>query len=118
MFQERVAIGTKNKGNIQNLSVFEGLLHASPYRVIVVFRFYDCNREIGFIGEEIINFLSLSPPDRLATDNNATFGEIDFFSHLLHYIPLGAAWAYDRGRDEFRANIGFGQFLLVHAPRP
>jgi hypothetical protein len=46
---ESVAIGRKNKGNIEGCGIVEGLLHAIADAVIVILGFDDGDRDIGLV---------------------------------------------------------------------
>jgi hypothetical protein len=90
VFEERVAIGTVGKRNVEALCVFERLLHAGADGVIVVFRFDDGNRDARLVKKKVVGLLGFTALDRLA------------------------AWTDHRGSDELRADVRFCESLLVH----
>ena len=85
--------------------------------MIVVFGFDDGDRN-GFVEEKIVGLFGFAALDRLAANDDAAFGEVDLLAKLGHHVPLTAVWADNRGSDEFRADVGFGEFLLfIFGPR-
>jgi hypothetical protein len=52
--------------------------------------------------------------NRLSSNDDTAFREVDFLPDLGHHIPP-VAWADQCGRDELGADVRFGEFLLVHS---
>ena len=66
-----LAIGGKNKGDMQRLGIVQGLLHAVTHRVNVVLGFNQGNGEIGLVIQDVIGPLGLAPADQFATHDAA-----------------------------------------------
>jgi len=90
VLHERVTIGTVGERNIENLGVFERLLHAVPDRVIVVLGLNNSEREIRFVRENVVRLLRFTSLHRLTTNDNAAFRKVSFLSDLSHAVPLVA----------------------------
>ena len=93
------------------------LLHAGADGVIVVFRFDDGDRDARLVEEKVIGLPGFTALDRLAANDDTALGEVDLFPQLGHHILSAAVWTDQRGSDEFRADIRFGESLLIHGFR-
>lgn len=78
--------------------------------MIIVFRFNDCQGDIGFIIEDVIGNPAFSPLHRITRDQNLAFGDIDLFSDLSQTIPAGPL---DCWGDVLRADISFRQTFFI-----
>ena len=116
MFEEGVTIGAVGKRDVEDLGVFERLLHAGADGVIVVFRFDDGDRDAWLVEEKVVGLLGFTALDRLAANDDTALGEVDLFPKLGHHMPL-AAWADQCGGDELGADVRFGESLLIHGIR-
>ena len=113
MLQEGVAVGTVGEWHIENLGVSESLLHAVADRVVVVLRFQNGERNVWFVGEDVVRLLRLPTLNCLATHDDATFREVGFLTNLGHQVPLTRA--DNGGRDELAADVCLGEGFFVHA---
>ena len=66
MKHEPIAIGGKREGDCKCLRVVEGLLHAVPDAVIVVFRLDGGNGDVWLVVEDVIRTLAFASRDELA----------------------------------------------------
>lgn len=103
--EEAVAVGRKDEGDVERGGVIEGLLHPGADAVLVVFGFDQCDREVGFVEEDVIGTLGLAAGHDPAADGDPTFGEGMLFADLQHFVPTRAA---ERRCDELGANVAFG----------
>ena len=117
MLEEGVAVGAVGKRHVEDLGVFERLLHAGADGVVVVLGLDDGERDVRLVEEDVVGLLGLAALDGLAADDDAALGEVDLLADLGHQVPLVAVWPDDRGRDELGADVRFGELLLVHAIR-
>ena len=99
MLKERVAVGTVGEGHVEDFGVFERLLHPGADGVVVVLRFEDREREIGFIGKQVVGFLGVAAFHRLATNDDAALGEVGLLADLGQQIPFVAVRSDQRGRS-------------------
>jgi hypothetical protein len=106
-----VAIGRKNKRNIEGYGVVEGLLHAVANAVVVVLGLNDGDRDIGLVIKDVIGALRLPACDQFSADDDTPFGKSDFLADLHHPVP---ARALDGGTDELGADIAFAEVFLVY----
>jgi len=83
--QEAIAIGGKDKRNIEGCSVLQGLLNACTYGVVVIFRFDKGYGDVGLVIKNIIGALALTAGDELAAYNDAAFGERTFRGFGIGY---------------------------------
>lgn len=115
VFEEGVAVGTVGERDIEDLGVFERLLHAAAHRVVVVFGLDDAEREVRAVKEEVIGLLCLPSLDGLAADQDPALREIDLLADLVEHIPLRSTRPGDGGRDELGADVRLVEVLFVHA---
>ena len=115
VFEKGVSIAAVGEGDIKNLGVFEGLLHAVPDRVVVVFGFDDGNGQVRLVVEKIVSLLGFSAPDGFAPDNNPALCEVSLLPELGYQIPASTLGAAERRRDELGPDIRFGEGFFVHA---
>ncbi len=52
VFEEGIAVGAVSEGNVEDLCVLEGLLHAIAYSMLVVLGLHDGQRDIRLVEEE------------------------------------------------------------------
>ena len=90
MFEEGVAIGAVGKGNVEDLGVFERLLHTGADGMIVVFRFDDGDRDARLVEKKVVGLLGFAALDRLAANDDTALREIDLLPKLGHHIPFAA----------------------------
>ena len=90
VFEKSVTVAAVGEGNIQNLGVFERLLHAVADAVIVVLGFDDRNGQVWFAVKEVIRLLGLPAPDGFSPDDDTALSEISLFPDLSHQIPTGS----------------------------
>lgn len=81
--------------------------------MVVVFRFDECDRNIGFVVENVVCELAFSAGDQLTTYDDAPFGKEDLFADLRENIP---ADLLNGRRDETGADIAFGEVFLCSTP--
>ena len=112
MKMEAIAIAAEYEGDIQRISVAEGLLNSSTHRVLVVFRLDDRDRDVGLVVENIVGASLLSACVEFPSDINFAGGEAYFLTDLSVYIP---ASRHDSGRYELGADVAFTEVLFVHA---
>jgi hypothetical protein len=105
-----VAIGRKNKRNIEGYGVIDGLLHAVANAVVVVLGLNDGDRDIGLVIKDVISALRLPARYQFSADDDASFGKSDFLPNLHHPVPPRA---FDGGADELGADVAFAKVLLV-----
>src|SRR5437016_13423206 len=116
MFEEGIAIRTVGKWEIEDLSVIERLLHPSANSVVVVLRLDNGKRDVWLVVQDVVDLLRHIALHRLAAHDNSTPCDVDLLPQLSHDVPLPAIGTEDGGRDDFRADVGSGEFLLLHAP--
>ena len=75
----------------------------------------DGNGEIGFVIEDVIGALGLATGVQLAPDDDAPFGEGEFFADLGMEVP---ARCLERRDNELGADVTLAEKLLVHTARP
>jgi hypothetical protein len=56
---------------------------------------------------DVVCLFGLTPFDRLAPDDDPSFGEVCLLPNLGHDVPLGALSTNDCRSDELCADIGF-----------
>ena len=115
VFEESITVRAISKRHVENLSVFECLLHAGADRVVIVLCFHDRDGNVRLVEEDVVGFLGFAAFHRFAANDNAAFGKVDFLAKLGHHVPLGSVHANDRWRDELRADIRFGESFLIHS---
>ncbi len=108
---EPVAVGGKDKGDVQRGGIIQSLLHPVADGVGVVLGFDQGDGEIGLVIEDIVGPLGFAAGDELAANDDSAFGERDLATNLRCLIPAGLN---DRWRDALGANIGFAEGLFVH----
>ncbi len=116
VLEEGIAVGAVGERNVEDLGVFERLLHAGADGVVVVLGLDDGDRDVRLVEEDVVGLLGLAALDRLAANDDAALGEVDLLANLGHHVPLAAVRADERGRDELGADVRFGEVLLVHSP--
>ena len=114
MLQEGVTIAAVGERHVQDLGVLQGLLHSVANFVVVVLGFDDGERKVGFEEKQVIRLLGLPALDRLASDDDATHGEISFFPDLSHQIPTRSLRPAQRRSDKLGSNVRFGEGFFVH----
>ena len=114
VFEEGVAVGAVGEGDVENLGVFERLLHAGADGVVVVLGLDDGDRDVGLVEEKVVGLLGFAALDRLAANDDAALGEVVLLPNLGHHIPFVPALADKCGRDELGADVRFGEAFLVH----
>ena len=115
VLQKGVAVGAVGERHVENLGVFERLLHAGADRVVVVLGLDDGDRDVRLVVEDVVGLLGFAALDRLAADDDPALGEVGLLADLGHHVPLAAVRADERGRDELGADVRFGEGFLVHA---
>lgn len=115
VLKEGVAVRTVGEGKVENLGIFERLRHTGSDGVVVVLGFENGEREVRFIGEEVVGFFRFTAFHRLSPHDDAALSEIRFFADLSHHIPLGVVRTHQRGRDELGADVSLGERFFVHA---
>ena len=109
MKNEAIAIAAEHKGNVQNFSVAEGLLHTCADGVRVVLCLDDSDGNVRFVVENVVGELPLSPSVHVALHVNPPIREIDLFSYLGLQVPSGI----DQGwRDILRADVAFAEVFF------
>ena len=63
VLEEGVAVGAVSERHIEDFGVFKCLLHASPYAVVVVFGLDDSEREVRFVGEDVVGLFGFTAHD-------------------------------------------------------
>ena len=111
MKDEAVAVGGKNKGNIERQRIIQRLLHAVAHGTAIVFGFQQGDGEV-LVVEDVIGPLALAPCHQFAANNNPTLGKKDLAADLGGLVPAGLNQG---GGDVFGANIRFAQVFLAHA---
>lgn len=101
---EPVAIRGENKRDIPCFCVVEGLLTPIADAVVVILRLDHGDRKIWLVVKDVVSALAFATRDQLAADDNAAFGEADFFSDLKQRIPSRIVY---RRRNEVRADFSF-----------
>ena len=88
MLKKGISIGAVGKGNIENLGIFQSLLHPAPDRVIVVFGLNNGDRHVGFVVKDVVRFFCLTPLHCFSTNHDTSFCKKDLFTNLRHEIPF------------------------------
>lgn len=114
MFEESVAVRTVGEWKVENLSVFKRLLHPIADRVIVVLCFDDGERDIWFVGKDVVGFLRFPSLYGLAAHDYAALREVGLLANLGHQVPLFTISANECGGDELGPNVRFSMLLFVH----
>src|ERR1043166_5716083 len=107
-----IAVGGKDKRNIERDCVVECLLNTVTHGAIVVFGLDDRDWDVRLVVENIIGPFCFPTCYELASHDDPTFGEADLFSDLVHLIPAGLT---ESGRYELRADVALAEILLIHA---
>src|ERR1039458_9572370 len=79
--------------------------------MIVVLGFYDSNRDVGLVVENVVGPLLSSPCMQLPPHINSSIREANLFTDLCVYVPTGRN---ETGRDAFGADVAFAEGPLVH----
>lgn len=79
--------------------------------MVVVFGFYNCDRDIRFVIEDIIGTLVLVPHHRFTPNDDAALGKGDFFANLGLQIP---SRLNEGRRDELGADVPFAEGITVN----
>ena len=98
------AIAAVNRGNVEYLSVRQGLLNAGAERVFVVFGFDDGNGDVRLVTEDVVGSFARAAAGAVAFDLDATIGEGDFFKYLAVPIPASALQSW---MDVFATDVSF-----------
>jgi hypothetical protein len=106
MEEEAVAIAGEHEGDVERFGVVEALLHASAEAMHLILGFDQGNRLVGFVVQHIVSAFAFTPAMQLATHDDATFCEADFFANLGLQVP--ACRHQGRG-NVFAANVAFGE---------
>ena len=114
MLQKSVTVGAVGERDVQNLCVFQRLLHPCANAVGVVLGLHDSKWEIRLVGENVVGLLGFAASDGFAMNDHAAFREVDFLPNLHHDVPLVAIWPNQCGRDELGADVRFGECSFVH----
>ena len=69
-------------------------------------------RNVRLLVEDVVGPLCMTPTDELAAHDDVALAEAHLLADLQHLFPPGLA---QRGRDELRAHLAFGEASLVHA---
>lgn len=88
----------------------QGLLHAVSHGVALVLRLDQCQREV-LVVKDVVGPLGLAPSDQSAADDDAPFGEANFFADLCLNVPTRRN---KRRRDELRTDVPFAQIIWTH----
>jgi hypothetical protein len=111
---EAVSVRGENERDVESGSVVEALLHAVADAVRVVLGLDERQRNVGLVVEDVVGALGLAATDQFASNYDAPLRETDLFANLRHHIPSCAAQG---GRDEFGADVAFGEGSFVHGGR-
>ena len=111
MFQETIAIGAVHKPNIKDFSIFDTLLHSCPEAVVIIFRFHDCQGQIGFIVQKVICFLPLATGGHVSANDHPAIREIVFHFDLALPVPSSS---FNRRSNELKLNILLSHFAFFH----
>ncbi len=87
MFVKAVAITAIDRWNIENIGIPDGLLNSGLDGMAIIFRFNNCDRNIGLIIQNIVRPLLLAPAGQIAFDIDFSFRKGDFLPHLRFNIP-------------------------------
>lgn len=91
------------------------LLNAITEGMIVVFGFYDCDRDIGFVEEDIVCPFILGPGVQFATDNDPSFRQGILFAYLSVCVPS----SLQKGRgNTLGADVTLRQLFFIHSTHP
>ena len=110
MKNEAIAIATKHKGDVQNFSVAEGLLHTRADGVRVVLCLDDSDGNVRFVVENVVGKLSLSPSVHVTPHVNPPIREMDLFPNLGLHVPSGIDQSR---RDILRADVAFAEVFFA-----
>src|SRR5690242_20622351 len=114
MEYEPVAVRREDERDLQDFRVLQSLLHAVAYRVVVVLRLDDGNRDVRLVVEDVVGELRLPPSRHLPANMDLATSEVHLAPDLLVVVPSRSL----NGRgDELRADVCFAEALLVHAVR-
>ena len=80
----------------------------------VVFGLDDRDRQVWFVIEDVVGFLSLATLHGFTAHDDPTLGEVEFFTNLGHQIPLLTIRPCERGSDEFGADVRFSERFFLH----
>jgi hypothetical protein len=111
MKDKPVPVRRKHKRDIQCGRIVQRLLYAVADAVVVVLCLDDGNRNIRLVIKDVIGALRFATGDKLATHDNAAFGEGDLLANLRHPVP---ARALDGGADELGTDVALAEVFLVH----
>jgi hypothetical protein len=108
---EAIPVRGEDKGDVQDLGVFEGLLHPVTDGVIVHFRLDNRDGDVRLEVEDVVRKLGFATGDHLAADMDLSVGEVHLASNLGRVVP---ARVLHMGRDELRADVRFTEVALTH----
>ena len=114
VLQKRIAVRAVGKGDVENLRVFERLLHPGADGVVVVLPLDDGEREVRPVIEQVVGLLGFTAFHGLAAHDDAALGEIRLLADLGHQIPFVVILSNQCGGDELRADVRLGESFLVH----
>jgi hypothetical protein len=110
---EAVAVAGEREWHVQQFGVLDRLCHAGVERMGVVLGLDHRQRAIRTVAQHVVGAADagLVACGTMATHHHAAGLEREFLEHLLVHVPT----AGDQGRrDEFQADVRFGQCLLIH----
>ena len=77
----------------------------------VILCLYQGNGDVWLIVEDVVRKLGLATSDKLASDNDPSFGKVDILTDLGHVIP---SRVLDSWSNKLGADIAFAEISFVH----
>jgi len=79
--------------------------------VAVVLGLDDGDREVLLVRQDVVGPPGAAAGDELAADDDPAGRDVELLADLRGEVP---ARGLERGRDELRADVAFGEGLFVH----
>ena len=110
VFEKAITIRAICEGNVQNLSIIHCLLHTTTKRLVIVLRFYNCNRVILGDAKQVIIFFPLFAGVLLSLDYDTAIREVFFHGNIIK----GPTCFLKSRRNIAELYLFLGQLFLIN----